>query len=80
MQVLAKMKENKLRTQIYHYLKKSTQVTSPLFLPQEYFRSLVKPIVDQLLWSDTGGHLERLNNLWVFFLLILLMDSKNTKQ
>ncbi|NXY41199.1 AMPE aminopeptidase, partial [Ceuthmochares aereus] len=27
---------------------------------QEYFRSLVKPIVDQLQWNDTGGHLERL--------------------
>ncbi|NWR66197.1 AMPE aminopeptidase, partial [Bucorvus abyssinicus] len=27
---------------------------------QEYFRNLVKPIVDQLLWDDTGGHLERL--------------------
>ncbi|XP_064918395.1 glutamyl aminopeptidase [Columba livia] len=27
---------------------------------QEYFRSLVKPIVNQLQWSDTGDHLERL--------------------
>ncbi|KAM4672668.1 glutamyl aminopeptidase [Amazona ochrocephala] len=30
----------------------------PLF--QEYFRQLVKPIVDQLHWNDVGGHLERL--------------------
>ncbi|NXH18874.1 AMPE aminopeptidase, partial [Bucco capensis] len=30
----------------------------PLF--QEYFRSQVKPIVDQLGWNDTGNHLERL--------------------
>ncbi|XP_010007436.1 PREDICTED: glutamyl aminopeptidase [Nestor notabilis] len=27
---------------------------------QEYFRQLVKPIVDQLRWNDVGGHLERL--------------------
>ncbi|NXJ94602.1 AMPE aminopeptidase, partial [Corythaixoides concolor] len=27
---------------------------------QEYFRYLVKPIVDQLSWNDTGSHLERL--------------------
>ncbi|XP_062492613.1 glutamyl aminopeptidase [Pezoporus occidentalis] len=27
---------------------------------QEYFRHLVKPIVDQLHWNDVGGHLERL--------------------
>ncbi|NXV14122.1 AMPE aminopeptidase, partial [Cepphus grylle] len=27
---------------------------------QEYFRNLVKPIVDQLHWNDSGGHLERL--------------------
>ncbi|NWH43076.1 AMPE aminopeptidase, partial [Fregata magnificens] len=27
---------------------------------QEYFRYLVKPIVDQLHWNDSGGHLERL--------------------
>ncbi|NWX75858.1 AMPE aminopeptidase, partial [Alca torda] len=27
---------------------------------QEYFRELVKPIVDQLHWTDSGGHLERL--------------------
>ncbi|XP_065546290.1 glutamyl aminopeptidase [Lathamus discolor] len=27
---------------------------------QEYFRQLVKPIVDQLHWNDVGGHLERL--------------------
>ncbi|NWH17545.1 AMPE aminopeptidase, partial [Grus americana] len=27
---------------------------------QEYFRSLVKPIVDQLHWDDSGSHLERL--------------------
>ncbi|KFP86813.1 Glutamyl aminopeptidase, partial [Apaloderma vittatum] len=27
---------------------------------QEYFRNLVKPIVDQLLWNDTGDHLQRL--------------------
>ncbi|NXS45985.1 AMPE aminopeptidase, partial [Balaeniceps rex] len=27
---------------------------------QEYFRHLVKPIVDQLRWNDFGGHLERL--------------------
>ncbi|NWX00910.1 AMPE aminopeptidase, partial [Caloenas nicobarica] len=27
---------------------------------QEYFRSLVKPIVNQLQWNDTGDHLERL--------------------
>ncbi|NXT55172.1 AMPE aminopeptidase, partial [Pluvianellus socialis] len=30
----------------------------PLF--QTYFRSLVKPIVDQLRWSDSGSHLQRL--------------------
>ncbi|NWU99846.1 AMPE aminopeptidase, partial [Upupa epops] len=30
----------------------------PLF--QEYFQSLVKPIVEQLLWNDTGSHLTRL--------------------
>ncbi|NXL31926.1 AMPE aminopeptidase, partial [Glaucidium brasilianum] len=27
---------------------------------QEYFRYKVKPIVDQLNWNDSGGHLERL--------------------
>ncbi|XP_008939809.1 PREDICTED: glutamyl aminopeptidase [Merops nubicus] len=27
---------------------------------QKYFRNQVKPIVDQLVWNDTGGHLERL--------------------
>ncbi|NXI92152.1 AMPE aminopeptidase, partial [Psophia crepitans] len=27
---------------------------------QEYFRYLVKPIVDQLHWNDSGSHLERL--------------------
>ncbi|NXE13206.1 AMPE aminopeptidase, partial [Lophotis ruficrista] len=27
---------------------------------QEYFRYVVKPIVDQLHWNDFGGHLERL--------------------
>ncbi|NXW96301.1 AMPE aminopeptidase, partial [Larus smithsonianus] len=27
---------------------------------QEYFLKLVKPIVDQLHWNDSGGHLERL--------------------
>ncbi|XP_005148679.2 glutamyl aminopeptidase [Melopsittacus undulatus] len=27
---------------------------------QEYFRHLVKPIVNQLRWNDVGGHLERL--------------------
>ncbi|NXU50999.1 AMPE aminopeptidase, partial [Turnix velox] len=27
---------------------------------QEYFRNLVKPIVDQLHWDDSGSHLERL--------------------
>ncbi|KAM9381901.1 glutamyl aminopeptidase [Phaethornis superciliosus] len=27
---------------------------------QEYFRYLVKPIVDELQWNDTGSHLERL--------------------
>ncbi|XP_057260520.1 glutamyl aminopeptidase [Pezoporus wallicus] len=27
---------------------------------QEYFRHLVKPVVDQLHWNDVGGHLERL--------------------
>ncbi|NXS90821.1 AMPE aminopeptidase, partial [Jacana jacana] len=27
---------------------------------QEYFQYLVKPIVDQLRWNDSGGHLERL--------------------
>ncbi|NXO55369.1 AMPE aminopeptidase, partial [Aramus guarauna] len=27
---------------------------------QEYFRYLVKPIVDQLAWNDSGSHLERL--------------------
>ncbi|NWU63672.1 AMPE aminopeptidase, partial [Pterocles burchelli] len=27
---------------------------------QEYFRYLVKPIVNQLTWTDFGGHLERL--------------------
>ncbi|KAF4804995.1 Glutamyl aminopeptidase [Turdus rufiventris] len=27
---------------------------------QNYFRNLVKPIVDQLLWVDSGDHLERL--------------------
>ncbi|NWR72530.1 AMPE aminopeptidase, partial [Centropus unirufus] len=27
---------------------------------QEYFRSLVKPIADQLQWNDSGSHLERL--------------------
>ncbi|NXJ67330.1 AMPE aminopeptidase, partial [Rostratula benghalensis] len=27
---------------------------------QEYFRYLVKPVVDQLRWNDSGGHLERL--------------------
>ncbi|NXF04194.1 AMPE aminopeptidase, partial [Smithornis capensis] len=30
----------------------------PLF--QRYFRYLVKPIVNQLGWNDSGGHLERL--------------------
>ncbi|NXA67281.1 AMPE aminopeptidase, partial [Mohoua ochrocephala] len=30
----------------------------PLF--QTYFRDLVKPIVDQLRWEDTGDHLQRL--------------------
>ncbi|KFP72501.1 Glutamyl aminopeptidase, partial [Acanthisitta chloris] len=30
----------------------------PLF--QKYFGYLVKPIVDQLSWNDSGGHLERL--------------------
>ncbi|NXN98278.1 AMPE aminopeptidase, partial [Rhinopomastus cyanomelas] len=27
---------------------------------QEYFRSLVKPVVEQLLWNDIGSHLTRL--------------------
>lgn len=27
---------------------------------QRYFRNLVKPIVDQLDWNDSGGHLKRL--------------------
>ncbi|NXW32120.1 AMPE aminopeptidase, partial [Phaetusa simplex] len=27
---------------------------------QRYFRNLVKPIVDQLHWDDSGGHLKRL--------------------
>ncbi|NWI91791.1 AMPE aminopeptidase, partial [Pitta sordida] len=30
----------------------------PIF--QKYFRSLVKPTVDQLRWDDSGGHLDRL--------------------
>lgn len=50
-----------------------------LFLPQEYFRHLVKPIVNKVGWNDSGDHLERLNSL-SFFLIILLMDSKNAKQ
>ncbi|KAM6428983.1 glutamyl aminopeptidase [Rhynochetos jubatus] len=34
----------------------------PILYPrfQEYFRYLVKPIVDQLHWNDSGSHLQRL--------------------
>lgn len=62
---------------MYYYLKKSTHVTNTPFLPQRHFSDLVKPTVDRLRWEDTGDHLQRWT-IFIFFLLVLLMDSKNT--
>lgn len=44
--------------------KKIYRSNNTLILPQRYFRSLVKPIVDQLRWEDTGDHLQRWDNLF----------------
>ncbi|NXA15016.1 AMPE aminopeptidase, partial [Sapayoa aenigma] len=47
----------------------------PLF--QRYFRSLVKPIVDQLSWSDSGGHLERLLHASVLDFACSMSDTES---
>uniref|UniRef100_A0A8C3PS26 Aminopeptidase n=1 Tax=Calidris pygmaea TaxID=425635 RepID=A0A8C3PS26_9CHAR len=43
------------------YLANMLEDDTSLYLQfQGYFRNLVKPVVDQLQWNDSGGHLERL--------------------
>ncbi|XP_009978824.1 PREDICTED: glutamyl aminopeptidase [Tauraco erythrolophus] len=43
---------------------------------QEYFRYLVKPIVDQLSWNDSGSHLERLLRTSVLNFACLMDDTE----
>lgn len=50
---------------------KPIQITISLFLPQQYFQALVKPIVNKLNWTDSGSHLDRLNNIFTIFYHII---------
>ncbi|NXI40928.1 AMPE aminopeptidase, partial [Galbula dea] len=49
----------------------------PMF--QDYFRYQVKPIVDQLRWDDTGGHLERLLRVSVLDFACSMGDTESLK-
>ncbi|NXF35795.1 AMPE aminopeptidase, partial [Nyctibius bracteatus] len=44
---------------------------------QEYFRYLVKPIVNQLQWNDFGGHLERLLRASVLDFACSMSDTES---
>ncbi|NXN51536.1 AMPE aminopeptidase, partial [Rynchops niger] len=46
---------------------------------QGYFRNLVKPIVDQLHWNDSGGHLERLLRATVLDFACSMDDTESLK-
>ncbi|XP_015717477.1 glutamyl aminopeptidase [Coturnix japonica] len=46
---------------------------------QEYFRYLVKPIVNKLSWSDTGSHLDRLLRASVLDFACSMNDAESLK-